>query len=394
MWLKIQAFVMNRKRTRLSLSRPRKKAEISGREVTKSEVCASNKSSEVAVESKQSLTEAEDSQNNEKVKFSGQSPESSEADHTVHNNGKSRKKSIATWFKKPCSPKSVSCPMCGKHVILSKINQHLDSSCKLHVAVHVDVDCTANELIGVHSCSPRKSGYTENRVLGPSSQKDKKEHKPNVKCLESRDENLAPAGVSSILKPTNLEPDCSVLKKKSKRMVRKKRNHAFVDEGCTVVHVPDVCDSVVEQDSAASQEPCNTDVTKLGEENLSHGDGILHVNETNTYKPKEELNKSSMEEVSENSKDKEFKDHEPYYLANFKLVLNNVLSNKDDRQLFNEADNDIIDTFNEMPSEEQKLYIRLFQRKHGWFRCSKIEYPRISNNLTPILKSLVEKGKV
>ncbi|KAJ7385439.1 Fanconi-associated nuclease 1 [Desmophyllum pertusum] len=45
-----------------------------------------------------------------------------------------------------------------------------------------------------------------------------------------------------------------------------------------------------------------------------------------------------------------------------------------------------------MSPEEQKLYIRLFQRKRGWFRCSKLEYLKISSNLTPILNSLVQKG--
>lgn len=105
-------------------------------------------------------------------------------------------------------------------------------------------------------------------------------------------------------------------------------------------------------------------------------------------------NKSLSEENSEDVNNHENKDYEPYYLANFKLVLNNVLSNEDDRKLFDESDNHIIDTFNGMSPEEQKLYIRLFQRKRGWFRCSKLEYPKISSNLTPILNSLVEKGKV
>ena len=135
----------------------------------------------------------------------------------------------------------------------------------------------------------------------------------------------------------------------------------------------------------ACQEPCDTFATLSREGKSIHNDG----NDPNEVQAS---NINLTEDVSENSKEKEDKDHEPYYLANFKLVVNNVLSNKDDRQLFNEEDNGIIDAFNVMSSEEQKLYIRLFQRKHGWFRCSKLEYLRISNNLTPILKSLAEKG--
>lgn len=59
-----------------------------------------------------------------------------------------------------------------------------------------------------------------------------------------------------------------------------------------------------------------------------------------------------VEENLEYFKNYEDKDYELYYLVNFKLVLNNVLLNEDDRKLFDKLDNYIIDIFNGMFLEE------------------------------------------
>lgn len=59
-----------------------------------------------------------------------------------------------------------------------------------------------------------------------------------------------------------------------------------------------------------------------------------------------------VEENLEFFKNYEDKDYEFYYLVNFKLVLNNVLLNEDDRKLFDKLDNYIIDIFNGMFLEE------------------------------------------
>ena len=384
---------MNRKRTRLSLSR-RKKTKISEVEDMNSELCGRDGNSEIVVfppdenpviESKQNHAKAKDSQSNKKIKSLGKTKETTGVNCMDNNNGNPANKRIATWFLKPCSPKSVSCPLCGKLAILSKINQHLDSNCKLHLALVIAEDCTANELAGAHSCSPCSSDYSAKEVLKPSYQNaDRKEnrsecYKPCVKSPESRDENLALEGVSSILKPANERKDFILLKKMTRKMDSKKQSPFAMDEESCIESSSD-CDQ-----GTACQEPCDTFATLSREGKSIHNDG----NDPNEVQASK-INLT--EDVSENSKEKDDKDHEPYYLANFKLVVNNVLSNKDDRQLFNEEDNGIIDAFNVMSSEEQKLYIRLFQRKHGWFRCSKLEYLRISNNLTPILKSLAEKG--
>ena len=36
----------------------------------------------------------------------------------------------------------------------------------------------------------------------------------------------------------------------------------------------------------------------------------------------------------------------------------------------------------------QQLYVRLFQRKHAWIRASKLDYPKIAADLTPVIAEL------
>lgn len=84
---------------------------------------------------------------------------------------------------------------------------------------------------------------------------------------------------------------------------------------------------------------------------------------------------------------------DPYYLVNFKIVLDSVLSNEEDKNLFNDADHRVINQFKEFLPAAQKLYIRLFQRKPGWFRCSKLDYSKIAEDLDPVLNTLVNSGE-
>lgn len=413
---------MDRKRTRLSLSRKRKIGLTNGNDTSRESFVLEERSEnivlsseEISVESKENDFEAQDSPDVKKGKFSG----------SVRNNSK---KSIATWFKKPYNPKTVSCPMCGKLVILSKINLHLDNNCEGYV--------------GDHSNSSRKHTCKANELLGSNCNKDVKEKvsvmsrdrtaKSNDGEINAKSPRKMDPLVHEVLSTSEtsvvLDPPIVPLAKTSNKMEGNDGSCGTSNQ-CGGI----VCDGHAKQDSS-SQSPCAKCVVEAQEQILSHNDGALQAKqrnsptdqlqssteELNKSVPEEEiltlnygilqtkqvnsstgqsessteqLNKRPAEENLENSNDQENKDHEPYYLANFKLVLNNVLSNEDDSQLFNEPDNKIIDAFNGMSSEEQKLYIRLFQRKRGWFRCSKLEYPRISNNLTPILNSLVQKGK-
>ena len=137
---------MDKKRTRYSLSRKRKKSNPD-EEDTSRDVCVLGESSEKTVPSLDENS-VESKENRTQTSFPDVKVELSRQNNIA-------KKSIATWFKKPCDPKTVSCPMCGKVVILSKINQHLDNNCKSY--------------FGQHNLSSSKAASKANRLPGSNS---------------------------------------------------------------------------------------------------------------------------------------------------------------------------------------------------------------------------------
>ncbi|XP_023139895.2 fanconi-associated nuclease 1 [Amphiprion ocellaris] len=82
----------------------------------------------------------------------------------------------------------------------------------------------------------------------------------------------------------------------------------------------------------------------------------------------------------------------PYYLRNFRTVLQAVLENEDDRILFNEEDMSLIHSFEKLSVMGQKLYVRLFQRKLKWLQVNKLDYEEISSDLGPVAQELVQSG--
>ncbi|KAM8891803.1 fanconi-associated nuclease 1 isoform 2-T2 [Spinachia spinachia] len=82
----------------------------------------------------------------------------------------------------------------------------------------------------------------------------------------------------------------------------------------------------------------------------------------------------------------------PYYLRNFKTVLQAVLENDDDRSLFDQEDLSLVQTFEKLSVMGQKLYVRLFQRKLKWLQVNKLDYEQISSDLAPVAEELVQGG--
>ena len=102
---------------------------------------------------------------------------------------------------------------------------------------------------------------------------------------------------------------------------------------------------------------------------------------------------SELKEVSQNGESVS-SEYTPYYLDNFHFIINEVINkNNYGKHLFNEDDILVIEKFQKFPVQAQKLYIRLYQRKKQWFRCDKISYPKISQNLNPFFKELVTQGR-
>nr|XP_020479354.1 fanconi-associated nuclease 1 [Monopterus albus] len=82
--------------------------------------------------------------------------------------------------------------------------------------------------------------------------------------------------------------------------------------------------------------------------------------------------------------------HLPYYLRNFRTVLQAVLENEDDRALFSQDDMSLIHAFEKLSAMAQKLYVRLFQRKLKWLQVNKLDYEEICHDLGPVAQELVE----
>ena len=134
---------------------------------------------------------------------------------------------------------------------------------------------------------------------------------------------------------------------------------------------------------------CNSLSVPIGDRNTASNEATCATKNRNILNQK---NKTTNKDKCDQTTADEEKSFEPYYLANFKLVLDTVLSNEDEASLFNEEDRKVLSGFSSLSTESQKLYIRLFQRKFGWFKCSKLDYPKISNDLRPMLKVLVDEG--
>lgn len=80
----------------------------------------------------------------------------------------------------------------------------------------------------------------------------------------------------------------------------------------------------------------------------------------------------------------------PYYLENFRTVLSTVFEDENNIKLYDREDMEVISTFNELSETAQKLYLRLFCRKWVWLPLSKIKYPRIAEDLEPVVEELVK----
>ena len=403
---------MDRKRTKLSLSLSRKRKKGTTDDLTDSiyiQLNAKDEENDAGQESHDTNSSHGRSTNPESVKVLTRK-------ETHHSNTKT---GIAAWLKRPCSPKTVDCPMCGRAVFLSKINKHLDANC--------DNDCHSNtnnkpddHLQQLESRSRCKesgllgSDFTkgdDDKVSVPVTDQHmmrSRNYKTDGRLPQAKEEleNFVPLEISS--NSDHAVPKASRKAEKSKQSVATLNDgYMGADSGITEGDSPITFNGITKGHFCSQGVHAKHPAVEIAN-NLKECANDGKVLQTNLNMPTSEdlsklpsncvesvkIHNENLEEENPESQAEEQKDYEPYYLANFKLVLSTVLSNEDDRRLFNEQDNNIIDLFNEMSPEEQKLYIRLFQRKRGWFRCSKLDYPKICRNLKPVLDCLIHKGKV
>jgi len=379
--------------SRLSLSRKRKKGSedgLSGSFVhtpTKSELACQEESTESVSNCTSSC------QKNPKVAIIRERREE---------NSSETKKSITAWLTKSHKPRTVSCPVCDKLVLLSSINRHLDSNCESDTSGKSQEDSNQNsrssKVIGT------QKGDKENTVGLPSKENvmESKECKVDGRLTQTNESLIPSKDMLNNGNEFNVDfPRAKVRTRGEHRNESikplKNDDHSSFEE----IFEGDFHGSLTNTTKELSSKEKTAEFviadeeSEMEEKNMQTTPGLqdLSKDETNSDKSKDD-NEEHEENKLETQVGELQNNYEPYYLANFKLVLSNVMSNEDDRQLFNEQDNEVIDQFNAMSPEEQKLYIRLFQRKRGWFRCAKLDYPKISKDLKPVTDLLIEKGKV
>lgn len=398
------------KRTRLSLSRKRKN-RVEDDFSDSINIPLKSKLTSSIVEENQ---EPEDKVNNSSC---GENHESTIVISRKPHSSKT-KRDIAAWLTKPCNPRTVPCPVCGKLVFLSSINRHLDSNCKSDENSKPQghginrLPCSnlkENGLLTSLSTGLSFQGVGKEKHLVPAvlgNVMESKQCKHGRRFAQRKEDcrSFVPKLKSSSNSADVFHED-SPLAKVSREDKHGDHSEKQLKNGsCTIIlegDSPGSFNNFAQGDSTVAQSPAKTQTVddqecKIGEKGMQKNPKLLEGKDlsrdsTNFDESIQEHN-GTLEEKNLEIKVGERQDYEPYYLANFKLVLNNVMSNEEDRNLFNEEDNEIIDLFNEMSPEEQKLYIRLFQRKHGWFRCCKLDYPKICKDLKPVTDSLIEKG--
>uniref|UniRef100_A0A673HLB8 Fanconi-associated nuclease n=1 Tax=Sinocyclocheilus rhinocerous TaxID=307959 RepID=A0A673HLB8_9TELE len=145
-----------------------------------------------------------------------------------------------------------------------------------------------------------------------------------------------------------------------------------------------------ETNGKSDQTEASSDIVPLSESQIKSKTTNKDIERKPDTTPANESKVRGVEEVSEGSEHQH--NRLPYYLQNFRTVLEAVLENEDDRMLFNEEDFSTIHTFQQLSVPGQMLYVRLFQRKLKWLQVSKLEYTEISSDLKPVIQELVACG--
>ncbi|KAK2842409.1 hypothetical protein Q5P01_012609 [Channa striata] len=233
----------------------------------------------------------------------------------------------------------------------------LSSSQKENIQIASVEDENACETI---SDLPAASGETQTAVVDLSCS----EEGHNFKHKEFKSENVQ-SGVTS-----KLHPSSSKLAKRKKELTSTEKVSGFRKKG---------------KYDGSNREPgevCSVE---------SAGDLKQHKTEV----PSEPLTSCDLALSSEKKSAPDIIGDPPrlsYYLRNFQSVLQAVLENKDDRELFDQDDMSHVHAFEKLSVMAQKLYVRLFQRKLKWLQVHKLDYEEISSDLGPVVQELAQSG--
>ncbi|XP_048584265.1 fanconi-associated nuclease 1 [Nematostella vectensis] len=315
---------------------------------------------------------------------------SKSANETSTTPNSSSSRSIFQMLKNPPSTRTVNCPICSSRVQMASINTHLDSGCnkfgnelntsiksgigvekrinKLDVHKHNDDNKVTKDLDNIkdqHRITPKCVSNTTITTVEISDDDDVNNDYDYVNANHDDDKGDDTYAVNKL----KTQGNTIIFSIENKIM----HNSQISFNGASKVQPNSNVTETIDEERDSADNYCNQQKTIDSSENDCTGENVFK-------------DSSSKEDSTEETNDS------PYYLSNFKLVLDTVMSDMRDQSLFDDSDNKTIEIFKRLSPEAQKLYVRLFQRKFGWFRCSKLDYPRISGDLTPVLKELIGVG--
>uniref|UniRef100_A0A673HJA3 Fanconi-associated nuclease n=1 Tax=Sinocyclocheilus rhinocerous TaxID=307959 RepID=A0A673HJA3_9TELE len=216
-------------------------------------------------------------------------------------------------------------------------------------------------------------------------------NQPQVKNMEKSVAVLAESSSSADIQSVKSSSSSRVLKRKSEELPKNDTNTTET----SVIHkksryFQSKTENRHETNGKSDQTEASSDIVPLSESQIKSKTTNKDIERKPDTTPANESKVRGVEEVSEGSEHQH--NRLPYYLQNFRTVLEAVLENEDDRMLFNEEDFSTIHTFQQLSVPGQMLYVRLFQRKLKWLQVSKLEYTEISSDLKPVIQELVACG--
>ncbi|XP_065059702.1 fanconi-associated nuclease 1-like [Rhopilema esculentum] len=331
--------------------------------------------------------------------------------------------------KKKSEKKSenVPCPACNTFVPLKSINEHLDKYCgqegqetvigetrfkpekrKRENIIVIDDDCESDDKSNNESkdfC--KESNYSKKNSTSPENLENFNvlirsnlfsESEGMDKELLAFRKGLNPFRGKDVVaegKTKNSESCSHSGTPDSNKSHCNKSSMVFVDDS-SMTSLGD-CDK-----SAISN--CSGDVCKLepGTESISKtltaSQLQMNTNENDLDEGANQEQMAARHSLEESKSDSDLqaemteKSFEPYYWENFNFVVDSVLDETTSLELFSCEDTELIKKFKSTSQLAQQLYVRLFLRKHGWFKTDKIKYPKIGEDLKPMITELINTG--
>ncbi|CAB1429517.1 unnamed protein product [Pleuronectes platessa] len=255
-----------------------------------------------------------------------------------------------TSFFNSQPPSKLACPLCGQLVPRFRINEHIDLQCQNFDRGDSSATSASNNVVPSTQLSPRR-----NPAKSPELDRNKEE--------EVKETNTSPYFKKDDLQQAPREIN-------SKTVVR------TIDLGSLSAKISKKCHDPPER--------TRTEGEQLEKEK--------DPPETLGSSQKENFLKFAEQTISDQAVKSLHPPDLPYYLRNFRTVLEAVLENEDDRALFNQDDMSLIHAFERLSVMGQKLYVRLFQRKLKWLQVNKLDYEQICSDLGPVAEELVQSG--